>query len=225
MGATYNESGVTYNDVRYRYNGTLLVSTATLQMRARIAAPNTSTLDLKARIHAPRLLQMLGRIARRQGWPIPGPMDPTFDTFQPTQLDMRARIPGPQPIGSQSFQALARIFHGATPTLDMRGRIVLAATLSMRAKISGQQSQHLPFTYWVQSDQVTRLKILFYTEGAASAQRLQMGARIAAVSRKRFTGYFLVAFTPVTTGGVQALNFGNSQNYQQTMAMRTFIRK
>lgn len=234
--ATYNQVGFTYNQPGANYLGCLNSTVQLMSMKARISVLQDQTLtmrgnikppkmlDMRALIKRPQPISMRARLSRRQGWPIPDALDPSFSTFQPTQLQSRARITGPQ-FGSQSFQALGRITHGATLHFQMRGRIAKAHELSMKATIAGKRSGTIHFIYHVQSPQTGRLNVVFYTEGLASSQTLGMGARVAAVHRQRFTGYFLVSDTPQISDNVQVLNFSNFTGTHQSMVMRAFIKK
>lgn len=199
---------------------------ARLDMQARILQHNSVLLDMRGFIlnTTTKTIDMRTRVARQQGWPIPGFTDPAFPTFQPTQLLSRARIRIPD-TGSQSLQSRARIFHGATVMLSSLARIVTAQDLSMRAMIVGKRRTISEFSYLVRSPQRAHMSVIFYVPGVYSSQTLGMGARVAGVHRTRFTGYFLVKDTIPTNNGVQVISFSNNVLYQQSMGMRAFIKK
>lgn len=198
----------------------VLVST-TFQMRARIALTNTKNFQARARIRATvdqtislrahirnsvtRQLKMRARLSRRQGWPILGPFDPGFDSFQPTQLTMRARLlQGTR--ASQGLDMRASIFHRSTALLQVRARIVKAVNLSMRARIKPRRARSRAImTYYVSRESQTRVLMLFYTQGNFAEQTMSMRARIVHAQQTRVTGTFVIG---KTGSGASVLGFG-----------------
>lgn len=198
----------------------------TLDMRARILAHNAALLDMRGFIlNSTRVtLDLRTRVSRQQGWPIPDLTDPAFTTFQPTQLSLKARVRIPD-YGSQTFRSRARIFYGATQTLSAQARIVSGQNLTMGARIVGRKQGNVAFSYTVRAEQRAKLSMVFWVSGTASSQTLGMGARIAGVRRRRFTGYFLVTDAVPTIAGVQRLSFSGGVLYNQTIGSRAFITK
>lgn len=149
------------------------------------------------------------------------------------KLQMRARILNTY---TQTFTARARIRQTYTTTLDSRARIVFAQclkmqarivpisteTLQMRARIIGAKRKSLLIDYDVAADKQLRCRMTFFVNnGYNTSQTIGMGARIAPVYRRRFTGYFLVSGQRLETG----IQFGNYVSYRQTLAAKAFITK
>lgn len=184
-----------------------LASTKTFQARARILATVDRTISLRAHIRnkTTRTLDMRSRLARHQGWPIPNPVDPGFTLFQPTQLNIRARITQ----GSRATQTLdmrANIRRGATQHLTLRARIVKAANLTMRARIKPFRSRTTAImTFSVSANRQTRALMLFYTKGNVYEPTMSMRARISKPYQTRAAHTIVVS---KTGSGSSVLTFG-----------------
>lgn len=203
--ATYNEAGVKYNDPGRTYWGCITASMQSLQMRAFIlSAPKT--VSMRANILGPRTMTMRARMSRQQGWPIPNPVDPSFPSFQPTQLNMRGNITQGS-LSDQTMRIQANIFKGSTHLMAARGRIVKNHTLSMRASIRPRISSNVVLmTYDVARASKTLVTMLFYTQGNLGIQGMSMGARIVKRRRSGFTGHFIV-FNQQIPSAVIPFNF------------------
>lgn len=182
-----------------------------LTMRARIGHPNTVTFQARARVQATvdrtislrahirnsitRTLDMRSRMSRQQGWPIMSPFDPGFSLFQPTQLNMRARITQ----GARATQTLdmrAKIRRGGTVLLTMRGRVVKAAYLTVRARIKPFRSRTTAaMIFHVSNASQTKALMLFYTKGNVYEQTMSMRARISKPYQTRVANTLVVSKT------------------------------
>lgn len=194
-------------------------ATETFQARARILATVDRTIDMRAHIRnkTTRDLEMRSRISRQQGWPIMSPFDPGFSLFQPTQLNMRARIV--QGVRTaQTIDMRANIRRGDTSLLLMRARIVIAASISMRARIKPRRLQtRASMTYYVARAGQARALMLFYTQGNVIEQSISMRARIVKAQQTRVTGTFVVHST---TSGATVLGFNFDSNERTLQQIR-----
>lgn len=203
--ASYNQAGVTYNDPGRSYWGCLGSTLQTFTMRAFILAAPKS-IQMRAFILGPRTLSMRTRISRQQGWPIPNPVDPSFPSFQPTQLTMRSNITQGS-LSNQTMQMQANIFKGSTHLMSAKGRIVLNHQLTMRANIRPRISSRIvKMTYEVARASRTLVTMLFYTQGNLGIQGMSMGARIVKRRRTEVTGHFIV-FNQQVPSSVIPFNF------------------
>lgn len=234
-------------DLSYWFQGTpvlrpditQITANVSLQMRARIAAQASKTfqarvrilatvdraIDMRAHIKnlATQALQMRARMARRQGWPIPPALDPSFLTFQPTQLQMRARVK--QGVrAAQSIDLRASIIHSSAHLLQLRARIVIASRLSMRARIKPRRAQTLAtMTYLVARASKTRALMLFYVQGNVVEQTLSMKARIVKAQTTRVTNVF-VAAQALSGSSILTFGFDSTQRTLQDLRIGARIK-
>jgi hypothetical protein len=169
----------------------LVQGTQNLQMRARIQATSTKTIDIKAAILAPTTIDMRARILRQQGWPIPGTEDEGINGFTDTSLRMLARIQGPT-LSDQALTMKAKIRLGGLYELTARARIVTAASLQMKARITGVGSSRITMEYDVSKAEQIRRRMVFYVAGNSATQTLRTQAFIVKRRTSRITGRYLV---------------------------------
>jgi hypothetical protein len=196
-----------------------------MSMRARIKGV-PQTLSIQARILAPYTLSLRARISRRQGWPVVDPSDPGFSLWQDTRLALRARVLHYIAFPTQGLRMKGRVTYGKTLSLQFKARIVTAGFMSMRAHILPRFfTTSVRMSFDVRRTSQTRLRVVFYMQGAMQNWPLSMKARIVKTQTTRMTGHFVVAMPVVFDKVLTIENPSTLSGTRQTLTMRARIVK
>ena len=207
-------SGTPYrSSTQYDGTGGVTNTAQGLTLRVRIYNPTDQSLTSKA------------RIAIRQGWPIPDPSSGNYSFWQPTQLELKARLTNNIAISNQTLRMNGRIAYRTVPqALQVQARIGRAGFLSMCANIQPQFiTNSVRASFYVQKTTQTSVRAVYYVQGASQNWTLSLKVRIVKPYTSRCTGHFIIA-TPVAFSSVVVIeNPTVLGSTRQTFSMRARI--
>lgn len=236
----YDQPGYTYDNIGTAYDAVLPIFNRlqTLFSRAYINVSNLQTISARARIRgiktfsskarilSPQRFTARARILRHQGWPIPDGADPGFSLWQDTRIYSRAWILHYIAFPIQTLRLKGRVTLSKTLSMQAKARIVTAQTMQMRANILPKFfTTHVPASFRVQQTSQSKLRMVFYTEGAVRTWQLTAKARIVQIYGSRVTGHFIVPMPQVFNTVLSITDPVVSTRTQQTLSTRAKVAK
>lgn len=197
--------------------------TQTISLKANVFKSSAilTTLSLKGKIIP--TLSLRTRMQRQQGWPIPTPTDPAFDSFTDTRLFMKGRILQAT-YNLTNIKLRGRIYPLRSFTLQQKARIVSNGKILIQAKIIPKfvyTTTNMTFT--VKQNLIRKYKMTWDISGTFTTQSISSKALISKPSYSKMTIGFIVPNESFITDDIFTMKESYKLNNEEVLFVRARI--